>query len=259
MAFFIASRYNLCGIKIIKMKFDRKELPTFEKIYGFVSQVRRHVFDGAFSDEMVSLDDVQKTFEEVISPNSKIDIKPYIIKLEEELKEDLSFFMESDPAIESELEVVLTYPGFLAIFSYRLAHILCGLGIHTIPRIITEKAHSITGIDIHPDATIGVPFFIDHGTGIVIGQTTEIGKYCKLYHGVTLGALSLGAGARLKGTKRHPTIGNFVTIYSGASILGGETVIGDHVTIGSNVFVVNSVLENTKAIYATNSIKFEKK
>lgn len=241
------------------MKYDRKDLPTFEDIYSFVGQVRRYIFEGAFSNEKVSLEDVQKTFETIIDQNNKEDIKPAILNLAKEMEEDLKFFMESDPAIESELEVILTYPGFLAIFSYRLANILYKLGIRSIPRIITEKAHSMTGIDIHPGATIGVPFFIDHGTGIVIGQTTEIGKYCKLYHGVTLGALSLGAGAKLKGTKRHPTIGNRVTIYSGASILGGETVIGDHVTIGSNVFIVNSVLENTKAIYSTNSIKFEKK
>lgn len=241
------------------MKFERKNIPTFEKIYEFVGQVRRHIFEGAFENESVSLDDIQKAFETVISPNTNVDIRPAIEGLEKDMKEDLSYFMASDPAIDSELEVVLTYPGFLAIFSYRLAHILYNLGIHLIPRVITEKAHSMTGIDIHPGAKIGVPFFIDHGTGIVIGQTTEIGTHCKLYHGVTLGALSLGGGAKLKGTKRHPTIGNRVTIYSGASILGGETVIEDHVTIGSNVFIVNSVLENTKAIYSTNSIKFEKK
>lgn len=241
------------------MKFDRKDLPTFENIYDFVGKVRRYIFEGAFTDEVITLDDIQKTFERVIAPGLNKDIKPFIVNLEKEMAEDLKFFMASDPAIESELEVVLTYPGFLAIFSYRLAHILYDLDIHAIPRIITEKAHSLTGIDIHPGAKIGVPFFIDHGTGIVIGQTTVIGTHCKIYHGVTLGALSLGAGAKLKGTKRHPTIGNNVTIYSGASILGGETVIGDRVTIGSNVFVVNSVLDNTKAIYATNSIKFEKK
>ncbi len=241
------------------MKFDRKDLPTFEKIYEFVAKVRRFVFEGAFGEIKVTLDEIQDYFTKIIAPGSNEDIKPHILQLEKDLSEDLKCFMLSDPAIESELEVVLTYPGFLAIFSYRLAHILYKLGIHSIPRIITEKAHSMTGIDIHPGATIGVPFFIDHGTGIVIGQTTIIGTHCRLYHGVTLGALSLGAGAKLKGTKRHPTIGNHVTIYSGASILGGETVIGDHVTIGSNVFIVNSVLDNTKAIYSTNSIKFEKK
>lgn len=255
MAFLFPLIYNSKS----DMKFDRQDLPTFEEIYNFVGLVRRHIFEGAFSNEKVTLDDIQKTFETVISPKQVIDIRPSIIKLEKEMNEDLKFFMTSDPAIESELEVVLTYPGFLAIFSYRLAHILYELGIHSIPRIITEKAHSLTGIDIHPGATIGVPLFIDHGTGIVIGQTTIIGEYCKIYHGVTLGALSLGAGAKLKGKKRHPTIGNYVTIYSGASILGGETVIEDHVTIGSNVFIVNSVLENTKAIYSTNSVKFERK
>ncbi|MBR3266919.1 MAG: serine acetyltransferase, partial [Bacilli bacterium] len=129
------------------------------------------------------------------------------------------------------------------------------LDIPYIPRIISETVHSKTGIDIHPGAKIGSPFFIDHGTGIVVGETAEIGKRVKIYHGVTLGALSLKEGRALSGKKRHPTIKDNVTIYSGASILGGDTVIGDNVTIGSNVFIVNSVVEDTTLIYTNDSVK----
>ena len=162
------------------------------------------------------------------------------------LKEDLSFFMESDPAADNEEEVILTYPGYLAIMHYRIAHQLYLLDLRVQARIITEQAHLLTGIDIHPGADISYPFFIDHGTGIVIGETSIIGKYVKIYQGVTLGALSLSEGKKLKGVKRHPTIGNNVTIYAGASILGGNVVIGDNVTIGSNVFLMESIPSNTK-------------
>ena len=164
-------------------------------------------------------------------------------------KKDLDFFYECDPAADSLDEIKLTYPGFRAILLYRIAHILYKKGMKLEARIISEYGHSRTGIDIHPACEIGSPFFIDHGTGIVIGETTDIGKYVKIYHGVTLGALSLKGGSALRGKKRHPTIQDHVTIYSGASILGGDTVIGENVTIGSNVFIVNSVLKDTKVIY----------
>lgn len=166
-------------------------------------------------------------------------------EVKSKLKEDLAFYMESDPAVDSEEEVILAYPGYKAIFYHRVAHLLDNLGYKLEARIIAEEAHSLTGIDIHPGATIGTPFFIDHGTGVVIGQTAIIGKYVKIYQGVTLGALSLAKGIRMKGTKRHPTVGDYVTIYSGASILGDVTV-GDHVTIGSNVFCTESIPSYTK-------------
>ena len=164
------------------------------------------------------------------------------------LSKDIEMFYESDPACESYEEVILTYPGFYAIYVHRVAHILYELKIPLIPRMMSEYAHSKTGIDIHPGAKIGNYFFIDHGTGIVIGETTLIGERVKIYQGVTLGALSLKDGQRLKGSKRHPTIGNNVTIYSGASILGGDTVIGDNVTIGSSVFLTYSVPSSMKVI-----------
>lgn len=180
-----------------------------------------------------------------------------IDEIEAKLKKDLDYFFESDPAADSKDEIVVAYPGFMAIAYYRIAHLMCELGVNYVPRIISEIAHSKTGIDIHPACKIGCPFFIDHGTGVVIGQTSEIGDYVKIYHGVTLGALSLEGGQTLHGKKRHPTIKDHVTIYAGASILGGETVIEENAVIGSNVFIVNSVVKNTKVIYSENNIKIK--
>ena len=140
---------------------------------------------------------------------------------------------------------MFSYPGLFAITVYRLAHELQVLGVPMIPRIMTEYAHSVTGIDIHPGATIGENFFIDHGTGIVVGETTVIGKGVKIYQGVTLGALSTRGGQSLRGKRRHPTIEDNVTIYAGASILGGNTVIGRDSVIGSNAFITESIAPNT--------------
>ena len=159
------------------------------------------------------------------------------------LETDVEAAYEGDPAASSKDEIILSYPGLYAISIYRIAHELHKLRIPMIPRIMTEHAHSITGIDIHPGATIGKYFFIDHGTGIVIGETTIIGEHVKIYQGVTLGGISTRGGQQLKGKKRHPTIGNNVTIYSGASILGGDTVIGDGVVVGGNTFITKSIDE----------------
>jgi len=174
------------------------------------------------------------------------------------LSNDLDFFMLSDPAVNSKDEVILAYPGFKAIASYRIAHELFANGFLLKARMITERAHTLTGIDIHPGANIASPFFIDHGTGIVIGETAIIGKNVKLYQGVTLGALSLSRGAKMKGVKRHPTVGNNVTIYSGASILG-DVKIGDNVTIGSNVFLTEDVPSNMKVIISKPELILLKK
>ena len=157
------------------------------------------------------------------------------------LQTDLEAFYEGDPAATSLAEIVLAYPGLQAILVYRLAHVLFELGVPLIPRIMTELAHSQTGIDIHPGAAIGRHFFIDHGTGIVIGETTVIGDHVKLYQGVTLGALSTRGGQSLRGKRRHPTIEDRVTIYAGASVLGSETVIGHDAVIGGNAFITASV------------------
>lgn len=157
----------------------------------------------------------------------------------EVLKTDIQAIIEGDPAAKSEFEVIRAYPGFYAISFYRLAHELHLLEIPLLPRILTEYAHSKTGIDIHPGAQIAEHFFIDHGTGVVIGETTVIGKHVKLYQGVTLGALSVDK--TMVNTKRHPTVKDYVVIYSGATILGGNTVIGEHAVIGGNVWLTKSV------------------
>ncbi|MCI7794912.1 MAG: serine acetyltransferase [Lachnospiraceae bacterium] len=159
---------------------------------------------------------------------------------------DLQAAFDGDPAARSKDEVVFSYPGFFAIEVSRIAHELFLLGVPMIPRIMTEYAHGMTGIDIHPGATIGEYFFIDHGTGIVIGETTLIGNNVKIYQGVTLGALSTRGGQKLKGIRRHPTIEDNVTIYSGASILGGETIIGHDSVIGGNVFITKPVKPGTR-------------
>ena len=177
-------------------------------------------------------------------------------KLREYLNTDVQAAYNGDPAAYSTDEIIFSYPGLLAITVYRIAHELFELGVPMIPRIMTEYAHSITGIDIHPGATIGKYFFIDHGTGIVIGETTEIGDNVKIYQGVTLGALSTRKGQQLKGVKRHPTIGDNVTIYSGTSILGGETVIGKGATIGGNSFIVNSVSEGMRVSMKSPELEF---
>ena len=178
--------------------------------------------------------------------------------IKKDLLADLDFFMESDPAIDSREEVILTYPGFKAICYYRIAHVLRNMSYLLISRIITEEAHSKTGIDIHPGSKIAAPFFIDHGTGIVIGETAIVGSYVKLYQCVTLGALSLSKGAKMKNIKRHPTIGNHVTIYACASILGDITV-GDDVTIGSNVFLTESVPSHMRVILGKPELVFKSK
>ncbi len=169
-----------------------------------------------------------------------------LCKIRDYLYTDVKAAYNGDPAAYSTDEIIFSYPGLFAITVYRIAHELWLLKVPMIPRIMTEYAHSLTGIDIHPGAKIGKYFFIDHGTGIVIGETTEIGDNVKIYQGVTLGALSTRKGQELKGVKRHPTIGDNVTIYSGTTILGGDTVIGNGVTIGGNTFIVSSISEGMK-------------
>ena len=162
------------------------------------------------------------------------------------LQTDLEAFFDGDPAATSLDEIIIAYPGLYAIMVNRVAHLLFQLGVPLIPRIMTEHAHSRTGIDIHPGATIGRYFFIDHGTGIVIGETTVIGDYVKIYQGVTLGALSTRGGQSLRGKRRHPTIEDRVTLYSGASVLGGDTVIGHAAVIGGNAFITRSIAPGTR-------------
>ena len=165
---------------------------------------------------------------------------PGILK---KLNQDASCMYQHDPASNSIEEVILAYPGFYAIAVYRLSNIFYKQGMPLIPRMMSEYAHRLTGIDIHPGATIGSPFFIDHGTGIVIGETTIIKDHVKIYQGVTLGALQVSK--EMKYQKRHPVVEENVTIYAGATILGGETVIGKNTTIGGNVWLTESVPPNS--------------
>ena len=170
-----------------------------------------------------------------------LDFFRQIPQVREFVQTDLQAAYDGDPAASSKDEIIFSYPGLFAITVYRLAHVLYALGVPMIPRIMTEHAHSVTGIDIHPGATVGKFFFIDHGTGIVIGETTVIGENVKIYQGVTLGGLSTRGGQSLRGKRRHPTIEDNVTIYANASILGGETVIGRDSVIGSNAFITKSI------------------
>lgn len=160
--------------------------------------------------------------------------------LQESLYDEALCFLQNDPAARSVEEIILTYPGFYALSVYRISHVLFQAKVPIIPRLFSEHAHSKVGIDIHPGATIGYNFYIDHGTGIVIGETSIIGDNVKLYQGVTLGALFVTKD--LKGIKRHPTIEDNVVIYAGATILGGKTVIGHDSTIGGNVWLTKSVV-----------------
>ena len=191
-------------------------------------------------DDKISEDSVDKAKAMVVEFMNKL------VDIREMISYDVESFFDGDPASTSKSEVILSYPGIYAIMIYRVAHELFLLDVPMIPRIMTEYAHGKTGIDIHPGAKIGKYFFIDHGTGIVIGETCVIGDNVKIYQGVTLGAHSTRGGRKLSGNKRHPDIEDNVTIYSGASILGGETVIGEGSVIGSNAFITKSVPKGSR-------------
>lgn len=179
--------------------------------------------------------------------------------IRETLETDIQAGYEGDPAATCPEEVMLAYPAFEAISIFRIAHELYLLKVPMLPRMMTEYAHSLTGIDIHPGATIGRSFFIDHGTGVVIGETTVIGEHVKLYQGVTLGAKSFAVqadGTLVKGNKRHPNIGSNVVIYAGATILGGDTYIGDNCVIGGNVWLTHSVEPGKRVLTAREQTEF---
>lgn len=203
--------------------------------------------------------DFENAWEEQIREEAeKISVTFFkqIPKVREYVDTDLEAAYEGDPAAYDKDEIILAYPGLFAVTVNRLAHELYELSVPLLPRIMTEYAHSITGIDIHPGATIGKYFFIDHGTGVIIGETTVIGEHVKIYQGVTLGALSTRGGQKLKSKKRHPTIEDNVTIYSGASILGGDTVIGKDAVIGGNVFITKSIPAGTRVSIKNQELQF---
>ena len=170
--------------------------------------------------------------------------------------EDVRAHFEGDPAAGSPEETVFSYPGLYAITVQRLAHELHAERLPLLPRIMTEFAHAATGIDIHPGATLGPGLFVDHGTGVVIGETCVVGRGAKIYQGVTLGALAPAKGQRLRGHRRHPTLGDDVTVYAGATILGGDTIIGDRCTIGGNVFLTRSVPPDTRVVAEPPTLKY---
>ena len=180
--------------------------------------------------------------------------------IRDQLEEDVRAAYDGDPAAKSHDEIVFGYPGLLAITVHRVAHELHVQGVPLLPRLLSEQAHSATGIDIHPGARIGKSFFIDHGTGVVIGETTEIGDHVKIYQGATLGALSFpsdACGALIRGVKRHPTIEDHVTIYAGATILGGDTRIGEGSVIGGSVWLTHSIPAGTKVVIESPRLKFK--
>lgn len=253
------------------------KLPNRGEIIEILEEIRKLMFPGFFGAEntaYVSLDNFAgntlaviygKLFKQIrtalqyhcaIERGEKLDKQSEELTLrfleqlphiQELLMKDSDAVLEGDPAAKSKEEVIFSYPGIFAIFVYRMAHELYRLDIPFIPRIMSEYAHGKTGIDINPGAVIGEYFFIDHGTGIVIGETTEIGDHVKIYQGVTLGALSPHKGQVLSGVKRHPTIEDNVVIYANSTILGGETVIGRDSVIAGNTFITRSVPANSRA------------
>ncbi|MFY0651443.1 MAG: serine acetyltransferase [Cyclobacteriaceae bacterium] len=213
--------------------------------YESVDQLEQHLCE--LQQQLFDMLNIKQNHEGVnAEENSRLFFEA-VPEIYEKLNQDVKAVFDGDPAARSESEVIRTYPGFYAIASYRFGHFLYNKGVQIIPRMITEQAHARTGIDIHPGAKIGKNFCIDHGTGIVIGETTDIGDNVKLYQGVTLGALSVNKEDASK--KRHPTIEDNVVIYANATILGGETVVGHDSIVGGNVWITRSVPAFTQVIY----------
>jgi len=264
---------------------DAELIPSRESVIDILTLLREILFPGYFNEERIdrsnliyqmgqSIDVLFETLAEQITHSLRHECLRYdqpcvecvnlgyeealiflkaIPRTRQVLATDVRAAYEGDPAAKSYDEIVFSYPGIFAISVYRVAHQLFEQQIPLVPRIMAEYAHTMTGIDIHPGAEIGESFFIDHGTGVVIGETTVIGRNVRIYQGVTLGALSLpkDAGERLRGEKRHPTIEDDVIIYSGATILGGDTVIGARSVIGGNVWITESVPPDTKVLLET--------
>jgi serine O-acetyltransferase len=257
---------------------NRVLLPNRDEIIKCIRGLRQIVFPGYFGQQGLTRDDLSASigelalevsdalFEQVrcclryrrqltlVQPQSSECIEceheaaevvaqfvSRIPAVREMLSQDVQAAFDGDPAAQSTDETIFCYPGLFAIFVQRMAHEFYKMNVPLLPRIMTEYAHSLTGIDIHPGAVLGRSLFIDHGTGVVIGETTRIGDHVKIYQGVTLGALAPAFGQRLRGVKRHPTIQDDVTIYAGTTILGGDTVIGKGALIGGNVFITSSV------------------
>jgi serine O-acetyltransferase len=238
------------AMQVIRLLFPEQS----KKVFISIGQLQDEF--AKLQDELLQIMDATKACSDC---NNKEHAKSFFENLPELyriLNTDIQAIFNGDPAARSEFEVIRTYPGFFAISFYRLAHALYKNDVPLIPRILTEYAHSKTGIDIHPAAAIDEYFYIDHGTGIVIGETSQIGKNVKLYQGVTLGALSVAK--YMADTKRHPTVEDNVVIYSGATILGGDTVIGHDSVIGGNVWLTKSVQPHSR-VYHDSLVKVLKK
>lgn len=268
-------------------KKEGRHLPNRRVIIDIIKDLRKIMFPGYFDDEDVtrilpdyavghSLSHIYEKLKEQVevalfyeednadanevrkrAEAISINFCERIPDLQNLLIKDIEAAYDGDPAANSKEEIIFSYPCLFAIYIYRLAHELYVQKVPLLPRIMTEYAHSRTGMDINAGAQIGEYFFIDHGTGVVIGETTIIGNNVKLYQGVTLGALSTRDVEALKGAKRHPTIEDNVTIYSGASILGGKTIIGHDSVIGGNSFIVSSVPANTKVSIKNPELNFK--
>ncbi len=263
----IASYHEQGGIN----RIDCGNLPSKRAIALVCEDLLQLLFPGFFSEEAIASQELEMVTNELVATTRQrlcVEVRrslrlkngngdhtaeanhlvcdflrqfPNVRKL---IQTDMEAAFQGDPAAGSLEEIVLAYPGLEAIAIQRLAHVLYATDVPLIPRMMTEWAHGRTGIDIHPGARIGSHFFIDHGTGVVIGETCEIGQHVKLYQGVGLVARSLAAGQALRGKKRHPTLGDYVTVYANATIVGGDTHIGHHSTIGASVFLMESVPDN---------------
>ncbi len=257
----LTSNYEKQEVASAAMK---TRLPDVEVVYSMIDDLRKLTFPGHFGTEkylskeafaegvLLSLYEKMKSQMKVIlSDKQKAEelttrFMEAIPRVQELLAKDVEAQLAGDPAANSTSEVILAYPGLFTIFVYRYAHVLYELEVPLLPRIMSEYAHGKTGIDINPGATIGEYFFIDHGTGVVIGETAIIGNGVKIYQGVTIGALSTRKGQALSGVKRHPTIEDNVIIYANATILGGNTVVGEGATVAGNTFVTESVPAGAK-------------
>lgn len=257
----LTSNYEKQEVASAAMK---TKLPDVEVVYSMIDDLRKLTFPGHFGTEkylskeafaegvLLSLYEKMKSQMKVIlSDKQKAEelttrFMEAIPRVQELLAKDVEAQLAGDPAASSTSEVILAYPGLYSIFVYRYAHVLYELEVPLLPRIMSEYAHGKTGIDINPGATIGEYFFIDHGTGVVIGETAIIGNGVKIYQGVTIGALSTRKGQALSGVKRHPTIEDNVIIYANATILGGNTVVGEGATVAGNTFVTESVPAGAK-------------
>jgi serine O-acetyltransferase len=216
-------------------------------------------YEGILKKNQIDLENILLSYLDPKKINIEATVNSFYSSLEtiyRNLRLDASKIYEYDPAATSVNEVIVSYPGFYAIAVYRIANYLSSLGIPVLPRILSESAHGKTGVDIHPEATIGVPFMIDHGTGIVIGATTVIGNNVSIYQGVTLGALQVAK--ELHNTKRHPTVEDNVIIYARTTILGGDTVIGKNSVIGGSVFLTKSIAPDSQ-VFNTHQLRITSK